>query len=123
MLTLVDGPEALMVQGQLLMEVDDAKNAYLLMKANIVRGLSIGFDTVRDAVESGVRHLKEIRLWEGSIVTFPMNPAAMVTTIKARAQMHEASELPAFLKSRLAASPDAEAARILQSIKELIPRN
>jgi HK97 family phage prohead protease len=133
MLTLVDGPDALSVNGQLCMEVEDGKNAYLLIKANIVRGLSIGYDTVRDSVESGVRRLKEIRLWEGSIVTFPMNAEAMVTAIKARSLVHEAaarsaaasdrSGLPAFLKASLAASPDAEAARILQSIKELIPRS
>jgi hypothetical protein len=66
-------------------------------------------------------------------VTFPMNAAAMITTVKARAEVHEAaarsaasverSGLPAFLKASLAASPDAEAARILQSIRDLIPRS
>ncbi len=84
MLTLVDGPDALSVKGQLLMDLPAAKNAYLLIKARIVRGLSIGFDTVKDAVDQGVRHLKEIRLWEGSIVTFPMNEMAQITSVKAR---------------------------------------
>ena len=45
MLTLVDGPDALSVKGQLLMDLPAAKNAYLLIKARIVKGLSIGFDT------------------------------------------------------------------------------
>ena len=84
MLTLIDGPDALRVRGQLLMDLPAAKNAYLLIKARIVRGLSIGFDSVKDSVEDGVRLLKEIRLWEGSIVTFPMNEAAIITSVKAR---------------------------------------
>ena len=59
--------------------------------------------------------------------------SAMITTIKARAQVHEAaarstaavdrSGMPAFLKASLAASPDAAAARLLKSIREMIPRN
>ena len=31
---------------------------------------------------NGVRHLTELKLWEGSVVTFPMNEAAAVTSIK-----------------------------------------
>jgi HK97 family phage prohead protease len=82
-LTLTDSPDALLVKGQLLMELPMAQKAYLLLKARIIKGLSIGYDTVKKDVEGGVRKLKEIRLWEGSVVTFPMNPLAMVTAIKA----------------------------------------
>jgi HK97 family phage prohead protease len=89
MLTLIDDPDALRVKGQLLMELPDAKNAYLLIKARIVKGLSIGFDTLKDAVENGVRQLLEIRLWEGSIVTFPMNEQALITSVKARKEAKE----------------------------------
>jgi HK97 family phage prohead protease len=81
-LTLIDGPDALRVKGKLLMELADAKNAYLLIKAGVIKGMSIGYDTIKDQVENGVRLLKEVRLWEGSIVTFPMNEAAMITSVK-----------------------------------------
>ena len=84
MLTLIDGPDALRVKGQLLMELPAARNAYLLIKARIVKGLSIGFDTVKDAVNGATRRLLELRLWEGSIVTFPMNELALITSVKAR---------------------------------------
>ena len=84
LLTLIDGPGAIRVKGQLLMDLPEARNAYLLIKARIVRGLSIGFDTVKDAVDGAVRRLKELRLWEGSIVTFPMNELALITSVKAR---------------------------------------
>ena len=48
-------------------------------------GLSIGFQTVRDepdAEDFKIRRLKEVRLMEYSLVTFPMNPSAGVTRIK-----------------------------------------
>ena len=89
MLTLIDDTDALRVRGQLLMDLPDAKNAYLLIKARVVKGLSIGFDTMKDAVEKGVRQLLEIRLWEGSIVTFPMNEQALITSVKARKEANE----------------------------------
>ena len=85
-LTLEDGPDALHVKGQLLMELPEAKKAYLLIKARIVRGLSIGFDTVKEVLDGGIRRLKELRLYEGSIVTFPMNEAAQITSVKHRAE-------------------------------------
>ena len=81
-LKLSDGPDALSVQGQLLMEIPEAKTAYLLMKHGIVKGLSIGYTTVKDSVENGVRVLKECRLWEGSVVTFPMQESALISSIK-----------------------------------------
>ena len=81
-LTLLDGDDALRVKGQLLLDIDQAKTAYSLIKANVIKGLSIGYDTVKAEVKDGVRMLKELRLWEGSIVTFPMNEAAMITSVK-----------------------------------------
>jgi hypothetical protein len=82
-LVLSDTPQALNVKGQLLMDLPLAQKAYLLLKAKIIRGMSIGYDTIKDTVDNDVRYLKELRLWEGSIVTFPMNEMAMVTAIKA----------------------------------------
>lgn len=85
-LLLDDRPDGLWCKGQLLLDIPEAKKAYLLMKAKIVRGLSIGYETIKSQVIDGVRHLKEIRLYEGSIVTFPMNTLALVTNVKARGE-------------------------------------
>jgi HK97 family phage prohead protease len=82
-LMLSDSPEGLRCAGQLLMSLPEAQKAYQCIKAGIVSGLSIGFQAVKDSVEKGVRHLKEIRLYEGSIVTFPMNEAAQISSVKA----------------------------------------
>jgi HK97 family phage prohead protease len=88
-LTLEDRPEGLYARGQLLMDLPEARKAYLLVKAGIVKGLSIGYETIKDTVQNGVRHLKEIRLHEGSLVTFPMNEQALISSIKSVAQEHE----------------------------------
>lgn len=100
-LTLVDSPDALRVKGQLLMEIDDAKRAYLLIKAKVIKGLSIGYDTIKDSVSDGVRQLKELRLWEGSIVTFPMNEAAAITAVKRAGKSADDSEQPGDFNSTL----------------------
>lgn len=81
-LTLEDRADGLWCKGALLMALPEANKAYLLIKSKIVKGLSIGFETIKDSVESGVRHLKEIKLYEGSVVTFPMNEMALITSVK-----------------------------------------
>lgn len=83
-LTLDDRPDGLWCKGALLMALPEAQKAYLLIKAKIVKGLSIGFETIKDSVEGGVRRLKEIKLYEGSVVTFPMNEAALITSVKGK---------------------------------------
>ncbi|WP_158750235.1 HK97 family phage prohead protease [Acidobacterium sp. S8] len=105
-LTLNDGPNALSVQGQLLLALPTAVAAYQLLKSGIIRGLSIGYDIVQDSVEGSVRYLKELRLWEGSIVTFPMNQAAVIQAIKSN--VDDDREVIAELK-RLAAKAERAA--------------
>lgn len=82
-LTLQDSPSALRVTGKLLMKLPMAEDAYELIKAGVIRGLSIGFDTIQQDFKDGIRYLTELKLWEGSVVTFPMNEMATITSIKA----------------------------------------
>lgn len=81
-LELIDKRDGLYCKGQLAMDLAAAKEAYICLKQKIIKGLSIGFETMKDEIQNGVRHLKEIRLYEGSIVTFPMNELAAVTAVK-----------------------------------------
>lgn len=108
-LKLIDSPDALRVQGQLLMDLPMAQNAYKLLAAKVIKGLSIGYDVVKDTVENDVRYLKELRLWEGSLVTFPMNEQAMVTSIKSL------SDVERVLRS-VTDLTDADVVRQLKSI-------
>jgi HK97 family phage prohead protease len=81
--TVTDSPQGLIVSGQLLMDLDQAKRAYLLIKAKVIKGLSIGFECIQESFSDGVRQLKELRLWEISICTFPMNEEAVISSVKA----------------------------------------
>jgi len=78
----------LKVKGTLTMGLKQAQEALALLKAGVIRGLSIGYKSVKDQMVKGIRHLKEIKLYEGSIVTFPMLPVAQIDlgTVKSDAQ-------------------------------------
>ena len=90
-LTLTDQTDGLYCKGQLFLDKDengnyfvpDAAKAYALLKAGIIKGLSIGYETVQKQVINGVRYLKQLTLFEGSVVTFPMNLSAGVNSVKA----------------------------------------
>jgi len=81
---LFEDARGLYMEGVLLMDVARAREAYALMKAGVVRGLSIGYTPgrwVRDP-DAGVRKLQSVDLWEISLVTTPANAAAQVTVVK-----------------------------------------
>jgi HK97 family phage prohead protease len=66
------------VRGRLLLEVQAAREAHVLLQAGAIDGLSIGYRTLRAEKSGGQRLLHEIELWEVSLVTFPMLPQARV---------------------------------------------
>ena len=76
----------LFVTGQLFLSIQRAKEAYELLKGGAISGLSIGYLPVKWEYEERnndiVLLLKEIDLWEISLVTFPANPLANVNNIK-----------------------------------------
>lgn len=58
-----------------------------LAQMRAFRGLSIGFQLNEfDFDDDGNRLIKEAELWEVSLVTFPMNPAAQIEAIKSQHQ-------------------------------------
>ncbi len=77
--------EGLYVEGRLLIDADPlAKRAHAHMKAGSISGLSIGYnlnDYEWDK-EKGAWILKEIDLWEISLVTFPANDEARISDVK-----------------------------------------
>jgi HK97 family phage prohead protease len=92
--------EGLRVQGKLLMKLPMAQDAYELIKAGVIKGLSIGYNTIDDAIENGVRMLKEVRLWEGSVVTFPMNEGAMISSIKGMSDLDRVKHIKVISDNR-----------------------
>jgi len=77
-LELQDTPTALKVQGRLVLAVERAREALALMKAGALRGMSIGYEAKQSVMDGKIRRLKEIKLFEGSLVTFPMLELAQV---------------------------------------------
>jgi HK97 family phage prohead protease len=88
-------------EGKLLTDIELGRKAHVLLKNRAIDGLSIGYDCQEWEIEEGeaapppaggpmgaywcgpqVRRLKKINLWEVSVVTFPMNTEARVSTVK-----------------------------------------
>ena len=75
----------LYVKGRLLLDTVSGQEAHSRLKAGAIDGLSIGYRTIDADPYDGVRVLKEIQLWEVSLVTFPMNDQATVSHVKSLA--------------------------------------
>lgn len=89
---LAENARGLYVEGTLLLDVQRAREAHALLKAGAIAGMSIGYVPVKHRIdpETGVRILEEVALYEISLVTFPANSEARVTTVKA--DEHEQEE-------------------------------
>jgi len=82
--TLRDSPTGLIAEGQLSMGVQLAKDAFTLCRDGAVKGLSIGFATVREEYKAGIRQLLECKLYEVSMTPIPCNEMAVISDIKSR---------------------------------------
>jgi HK97 family phage prohead protease len=74
----------LFVKGELNLETQIGREAHALLKQGALKGLSIGFRPLVEEVnkETGKIHLKKVKLYEVSLVTFPANEEALVDTVK-----------------------------------------
>lgn len=110
-------------KGRLLLDVDKAREAYALMKAGAIDGLSIGYECRKwthcmpDEVEGRIgakywagpmgmggqiRLIEQCDLWEISVVTFPACTPATVDAVKAARQI-DLSAVAAALDRRASA--------------------
>lgn len=80
---IAEDEKGLRVKGRLLTSVPKAAEAYELVKAGAIDGLSIGYRTVKSMDRNGKRVILQADLWEVSLVTFPMNELARVDAVKA----------------------------------------
>lgn len=74
----------LRVTGRLALNTQKGREAYELMKMGAIGEMSIGYTTIKDEYDpkSGIRYLKELKLYEISLVTFPANEEATITRVK-----------------------------------------
>lgn len=82
--SLKEDERGLYVEGQLVLEVGKAKEAYHLLKAKAINALSIGFQVQEFSVdkEIGTFTITKADLWEISLVTFPANNEARIDQVK-----------------------------------------
>jgi HK97 family phage prohead protease len=82
--SMKESDEGLIVKG-VLADTDLGNEIHTLLKMEAVRGLSIGYSVEDFSYDkSGARLLKEIDLWEVSVVSMPMNPLATIQHVKSR---------------------------------------
>ena len=78
------------------------RDVKILLKDHVLNELSIGYDPVIfDYDENGIRHLREVKLWEVSVVTWAMNPEAVITSYKS---VREPAGKPPDTESRISKS-------------------
>jgi uncharacterized protein len=114
--------KGLLVRGKLTMDTKRGAEARALAKDGAL-ALSIGYATQDAVYENGRRVLKEVALFETSLVSVPMNPKAKIISVKsavAADEIRSAVAFERFLKShgfanslarRLAAGWDAAVGR------------
>jgi uncharacterized protein len=77
----------LYLEGKILVDAGPTeRRAYEHLKAGTIDSLSIGYSIPAGGIEydkdQDAYLLKQIKLWEVSLVTFPANPEAMIDTVK-----------------------------------------
>lgn len=84
---LSEDATGLAVEGRLALKTQAGAEAYELLRLGALTGLSIGYRTVKSEIEqnSRTRKLTDIELYEISLVTFPANEQARVSTVKSPA--------------------------------------
>jgi HK97 family phage prohead protease len=92
--------KGLAVEGRINLGTEKGREAYALLKAGDMDGLSIGYRVKDFEVEktTGVRFLKEVDLMEISLVTMPANQRALVTDVKSVEDVATLSDLEDLLR-------------------------
>ncbi len=76
--------KGLFVKGKLFLDVQKGKEAHAILKGGGLDGISIGYRTTKTEYdeENNIKYLKEVELYEASLVTFPANETATVMDVK-----------------------------------------
>lgn len=82
-LELREDDKGLFIKGK-ISNTEKGREILTLMRDGVLNELSIGYDATEFEFDSktGIRYLKEIKLWEVSIVTWAMNDQAKIDDVK-----------------------------------------
>lgn len=108
---MAEDSKGLRIKGQLALETTLGKEAHALLKLGALNGLSIGFMSKQWNYdrETDIRTLTELDLWEVSLVTFPANGKARVTSVKAADDMAVPKDAERILRDAGFSKSDATA--------------
>lgn len=79
---LYEDEKGLFVKGKLSLGVQRARETLCLMKDGVITQMSIGYETIKQVYDGGIRHLKEVKLYDVSPVVFAANPEAVIVGVK-----------------------------------------
>lgn len=83
---LGEDAHGLKAKGKIILSTKLGQDIYNLIKEGVLDQFSIGYDIPQGGAsynaKEGYRELKELRLWEISVVTFAMNTEALLTGVK-----------------------------------------
>jgi|GEM_PF-1144892 len=114
--------KGLKVKGELNLEVQAAREKYALMKQKAIRGLSFGFNTLKDLWDGPFRRLKEVKLFEVSPVTFQAHPKALILNVK-NAKFKTVGDALELLESTTTALGEFEGDEIKSNVNKEIINN
>ena len=74
--------KGLMMKGRLFLDTERGREVHVALKNGAIDGLSIGYSIVKSKNTKAGFELLELKLFEVSVVNFPMNEQATVETVK-----------------------------------------
>jgi HK97 family phage prohead protease len=113
----------LLVKGKINMQVQKGVENHALADQGALSGLSIGYNTVEDQWDNAgnIRILKEVDLWEISMVTFPAGDSARITSVKSIEGLDTLSDCETLLRD--AGFSKSETTAFVSRIKSLSVRS
>lgn len=80
--------------GEINLDTQQGREAFSLARQGVLTDFSVGFSATDDAIEGGIRLIREAILWEGSIIDEPANRGARITEVK-KINIEKAKEMSA----------------------------
>lgn len=111
--------KGLYVEGRINLGTSLGKDAYALVKAKDIDSMSIGYVANKYEIDekTGTRSLKELDLWEISLVSEPANTAAMITSVKSIEEAKSLADIEKILRDYDFSKKDAKI--LISRIKQI----
>lgn len=119
--SMAEDKTGLVMEGQLAMDTVRGKEAHSLLKLGAIKGLSIGFYTRAYSYDThtDVRTLLDVDLVETSLVTFPANRDAQVTSVRSIESIESLRDAELMLRDH--GMTRAQATALVSRIKRMRP--